>query len=52
MFGIKKLKNEVAYLKFQIGVLQGIIDHAAGRRRQAAKLGWSTRKAESAVLNH
>ncbi len=47
MFGIKKLKNEVAYLKFQNGVLQGIIDAAAGRRRQAAKLGWQTRKMEA-----
>jgi hypothetical protein len=44
MFGIKKLKKEVADLKLQNNVLQCIIDTAAGRRRQAAKLGWQTRK--------
>lgn len=44
MFGIKKLKKEVADLKLQNNVLQGIIDTAVGRRRQAARLGWKTRK--------
>ncbi len=52
MFGIKKLKKEVADLKLQNGILQGIIERDCAKRSRAAKQGWSTRKAESAVLNH